>query len=333
MNRRHFSSLLLFGACSFRPVLSMASEAAVSLPDTEFFPEAEESGFIAVKGGRVWYRLNGRKHFASGKTPLLVLHGGPGSSHHYLLPFLDLAKDRPVILYDQLDCGLADRPNDSLNWQTDRFVSEIDAIRNALGLDRVALFGNSCGATWAAEYAVRQPAGLKAMILGSPFLSGPLYLKDAKILLAALPADVVMTIKEHEAAGTIDEEEYHEAVFAWYQRHVCRVDPWPAFLNRTIELFNNDLYHHMWGPSEPTLNGTLKDYDLLSQLKKIKAPTFYLCGEHDEMTPETVSLFAKNTPAAKFKTYANASHTPHIEKRLEFMQDMREFLASSDARN
>jgi len=331
MNRREFSKLLALGAYGFHPALSMAAEISSAKANHDFFPEAEESGFLAVKGGKIWYRLNGRQHFASGKTPLIILHGGPGSSHHYLLPFLDLANERPVILYDQLDCGLADRPNDPSNWNVERFVSEIESIRIALGLDRVALFGNSCGATWAAEYATRQAAGLEALILGSPFLSGPRYLRDAKKLLGQLPADVVSIIEHHEAAGTINNEEYHEAIFVWYQRHVCRLDPWPDFLNRTIELFNNDLYHNMWGPSEPTLSGSLKDYDIEPKLNLIKAPTFYLCGEHDEMTPTTVSIFAKQTPDSKFKSYKGASHTPHIEARSEFMQDVSQFLSLSDA--
>jgi proline iminopeptidase len=328
INRRLFSRLLFLGACSSH--LSLGAATTGMKKNSEFFPEAEEAGFIAVNGGRIWYRLNGRRHFAQGKTPLLVLHGGPGSSHHYLLPFLDLAKDRPVILYDQLDCGLADRPNNPDNWRTQRFVSEIDAIRMHLGLDRIALFGNSCGATWVAEYAVRQPRGLKAIVMGSPFLSGPQYLRDAERLLDELPADVVTVIKKHEAAGTIDTEEYQLAIYEWYKRHVCRLDPWPNFLNRTIELFNNDLYHHMWGPSEPTLTGTLRNYDITEKLNQIKAPTFYICGEHDEMTPATVESFAKLTDGAKFKAYKNSSHTPHIESREGFMQDMRDFLAQSD---
>ena len=115
--------------------------------------------------------MNGNEHFAKGITPLIVIHGGPGFSHHYLLPLVDLADERPVILYDQLDSGRSDRPNSPVNWKVERFVSEIDALRETLELDCVFLLGNSWGVTVAAEYAISQPAGLVAVVLSSPLIS------------------------------------------------------------------------------------------------------------------------------------------------------------------
>jgi pimeloyl-ACP methyl ester carboxylesterase len=70
-------------------------------------PDPEVAGYIAVEGGRAWYRINGIGPFAECKVPPLVLHGGPGFWHHYLLTLTDLADERPVILYDQLDSGWA----------------------------------------------------------------------------------------------------------------------------------------------------------------------------------------------------------------------------------
>ncbi|MEZ5499792.1 MAG: proline iminopeptidase-family hydrolase [Steroidobacteraceae bacterium] len=299
------------------------------LADTEFFPEPEVSGFIPVRGGTIWYRVNGRRHFANGRTPLLALHGGPGSTHHYLLPLTDLADERPVILYDQLDCGLSERPGNAANWTTDRFVSEIDSIRQFLGLSRVALYGNSCGATWVAEYAVRQPQGLESIILASPFLSAARYRADAARLRALLPSDIRAALDLHEAQGTTDSDEYQNASLFWLERHVCRKLPWPDYIQRTIELFSNDLYHYMWGHSEADISGTLKDYDLTDRLDQISARTFYLCGEHDETTPQATRYFASRTPGARFQEFAGASHTPHIEKRDEFMAVCREFLRSA----
>lgn len=71
-------------------------------------PQARECGYVGVDGGRIWYRVNGEPD--SAKLPLLVVHGGPGMSHHYLLPFTDLANERPVILYDQLAHGVSGAP-------------------------------------------------------------------------------------------------------------------------------------------------------------------------------------------------------------------------------
>ena len=72
--------------------------------------------------------------------------------------------------------------------------------------------------------------------------------------------------------------------------------------------------------------------ELLEQIDKLTG-SIDMTEEHDEMTPATLSTFVKNTPGAKFKSYKNASHTPHMESRSEFIQDMREFISLSDARN
>lgn len=318
--RRSFITGLAVSPLMFQSGISMAGEKG------NFFPEAEESGYIPVQGGKIWYRINGKKHFARGKTPLLVLHGGPGASHHYLLPFTDLASERPVILYDQLDCGLSERPGRQVNWTVDRFVSEIDSIREALGLSEIALFGNSCGATWVADYATRDPQGLNATILGSPFLSGARYNEDAQRLLKLLPEETRHALQHHEAQGTTDSEEYQQASMKWLENYVCRSLPWPDYLLRTLELYNENVYHHLWGNSESNVSGSLKNYDLSKQLKDIKSPSLFVCGEYDEVTPESTLYFSQQTKNSTFHVVKGASHTPQIEKREEFMAQMSRFL-------
>ena len=327
MTRRRFAALSLAGLASVQNRFAFAATSP-----TTWLPEPEEAGYIATPQGRIWYRINGKRHFSSGKTPLICLHGGPGASHHYLLPIVDLSNERPVIFYDQLDCGLSDRPNKSENWTVNRFVGEINIVRDALGLSKIALYGNSCGSTWIAPYAAQKTKGLQAVIFASPYLAPQPFLRDAAKLRAELPADILATMEQHEEAGTTDSDAYHEAVFVWYQRHVCRNKPWPAYLMRTIELFSNDLYSHMWGPAEPKLLGTLKEFDARPMLAEIKCPSWYVCGEYDEMTPATTKAFADLTPGATFTSIADASHTPHIEQREVFMRQARNFLnANADS--
>src|SRR5262245_56578273 len=96
-------------------------------------------GYLQVPGGRVWYRIVGSGH----RTPLLLLHGGPGAPSYYLEPLAKLAADRPVVFYDQLGCGRSDQPNDSTLWTIDHFVAELAEVRKQLGLGRVHLLGTS----------------------------------------------------------------------------------------------------------------------------------------------------------------------------------------------
>jgi proline-specific peptidase len=302
------------------PVASEPARAAT--------PDPEIAGYVAVEGGRVWYRVNGTQHFAAGKTPLLVIHGGPGFSHHYLLTLTDLADERPVILYDQLDSGNSDRPGDAAKWTVERFVDEVDRVRNALGLDRLVVLGSSWGGSVAASYAIRQPPGLAGLVLASPLISTERWIADNTEYRQQLPDETQKILDEHEAAGTTDSPEYQEAVMEFYTRHLNRMDPWPDELNRAFELANFDLYVTMWGNTEFNATGTLEDFDVSADLGRIEAPTLMICGQYDEATPAACRDFAAKVPNAKVEIVEDASHTGHLEQRDAFMAKLRAFLAS-----
>jgi proline iminopeptidase len=297
-------------------------------PAKAAIPDPEIAGYVAVDGGRVWYRINGIEHFAEGKTPLLVIHGGPGFSHHYLLTLTDLADERPVILYDQLDSGNSARPGDSANWTVERFVDEVDYLRNALGLDRLVVLGSSWGGSVAASYAIRQPPGLAGLVLASPLISTERWIADNAAYREQLPDRTQEILDKHEAAGTTDSAEYQEAVMEFYTRHLNRMDPWPDELNRAFELANFDLYVTLWGNTEFNATGTLKDFDVSSDLGRIEVPTLMICGEYDEATPQACRNFAAKVPNARVEIVEDASHTGHLEQREAFMAKLRAFLAS-----
>jgi proline iminopeptidase len=159
-------------------------------------------GFVGVPGGKVWYIHIGE----SNNTPLLVLHGGPGSTHLALGSVLDaLANERPVILYDQLGSGNSDRPTDSSLWQMERFIDELMCVREALQLEEVHLLGHSWGTMLVASYLLeRKPLGVRSVIFSSPCLSADLWKKDADRLIEALPDELQRTIVLCEAHGTTD---------------------------------------------------------------------------------------------------------------------------------
>ena len=289
-------------------------------------PEPRACGYVGVDGGRIWYRVNGEPD--SAKVPLLVIHGGPGMSHHYLLPFTDLADERPVILYDQLDCGNADRPDDPANWRVERFVAEVDAVRTALDLQRVCILGNSWGGTIAAEYAITKPGGLVGLVLSSPLLSAPRWVADNAIYRRQLPARVREVLDEHEAGGTTHGEAYQAAVGEFYSRHFNRMQPWPPELGQTFDVLNSRLYESMWGNTEFNATGTLKRYDATARLGCIETPTLYACGEFDESTPAACEEFCALTPEAELEIVADSSHTAFLERRAHYMSIVRRFLAS-----
>lgn len=280
-------------------------------------------GFIEVTGGKVWYEIHGHQHK---KAPVIILHGGPGSSHYSLQGLKELGEDRPVIFYDQLGCGKSDRPTDTSLWNIDRFVEELRQIKEALQLEEFHILGHSWGTTLAAAYYFAHPEGVKSITFSSPCLSAPMWAADQEKNRKQLPIDVQHTLKTCEENDTTDSEAYKEATKIFNQHFVCRLDPMPAFLKEGAHYRNPEVYNIMWGPSEFHVTGNLKDVDFTSQLKTITIPTLYTCGRFDEATPQSTEYFNKLTPNSQFHVFEKSAHMPYIEETEEYLQVMKEFL-------
>lgn len=284
-----------------------------------------DQGYIDVPGGRIWYGIVGDPN--AGGTPLLTVHGGPGMSHDYLYPLTDIADDRQVVFFDQLDAGMSDRPNDATNWNVPRFVDEIDALRDALNLSVVSLFGNSWGGTVAAAYAASQPAGLERVILSSPLINTKRWVADNESYRANLPQDVQDTMNRCEANDETGSKVYEDAVDVFYRRHFCRLVPWPDYVMETFDVLNEVCYAAMWGPNEFTCNGVLGDYDSSGDLAYVNVPTLITCGEFDEAMPASCREFASMIPNAEFIEFKNASHLAFVEDRENYIAKARQFLS------
>ncbi|KAF5072911.1 Proline iminopeptidase [anaerobic digester metagenome] len=286
-------------------------------------------GYVDVAGGRVWFRIVGAE---SAGTPLLVLHGGPGMTHDYLEPLEALADERPVVFYDQLGCGNSDTPDDPALWTVERYVAEVGEVRDALGLSRVHLLGQSWGGGLAAEYVLsKNPGGVESLILSGPLLDADRWVADQRANLAAFPDGMQEAVREGEASGNFDSPAYQEAMEAYYARHVCRTDPWPECLNRSLERLAMPIYLGMWGPSEFTCTGTLREFSVAGRLAEIPAPVLFTCGEYDEASPATMAYYRSLVPGSKLAVFKGASHSHHLEEADAYLAAVREFLSRVDA--
>jgi len=286
-------------------------------------------GHLARGEERTWYRVTGE---AGDQPTVVVLHGGPGATHDYLLPLEALAASgRAVVLYDQVGSGrsshLPDAPSSS--WTVTRFLDELDQLLDELRIrENYVLFGQSWGGMLAAEHAVRRPAGLKGLIIANSPASMPLWMCAAEELRSALPADVQRVLAAHEAADTTGSPEYVEAMHVYYRRHVCRIDPWPPELEATLAAIDADptVYHTMNGPSEFHVTGSLRDWSVVDRLPSITVPTLVLTGRYDEATPETVRPFLERIPGARGVVLEESSHMPHLEEPARFQEIVELFL-------
>ena len=298
------------------------------------YPAATRTLMVPVEGGRVFVRVNG--DLAGPLPPIVFIHGGPGGTHGHYLQALPLADQRAVILYDQLGSGRSDHPAGRDWWRVGRFVDELDAIRQALGVARWHVCGHSWGGTIALEYGARRPAGLASLILASPLVSTRSWIADADALRRELPAAVQADLVACDRAtpppvGTCD-----AATTAFYAAFNGRERPSQAYRDAvradTGAGSNQALYEGMWGKSEFVATGTLRVYDGEPLLAKLDGPrTLFIGGQYDEARPQTLLGFVRRVPGAEYAVVPGAAHGLFTDRQAETLGILRGWLARHDA--
>lgn len=284
-------------------------------------------GTIQVPGGQVWYKSVGDGDL----PPLLVVHGGPGFTHNYLTPLEDLAVDRRVIFWDQLGCGRSETPSDIGLWTMERSLREVDAVRETLGLEHHHLFGNSWGGMLVQQYVLDRQPDLVSLIVSNSLASMPRLGEDTQRLKSQLPQDVQDTIDYHEDNEFYACPEYQGAIAIWFQKYICRLQPWPLGLEQSFAGVGMDIYMTMVGPSDFKVIGNLKDWDIMDRLKEITVPTLFVAGRYDECTPEHMQLMHENVPSSELALFENSAHMPFYEEREDCMRIIGDFMARNEA--
>lgn len=296
-----------------------------------------QENFASFGNHRTWYRVTGDG--IGIHPPVIVLHGGPGAAHDYVDSFKALARpDRAVIHYDQLGCGRSTHLPDAdpRFWTVELFLAELDNLIAHLGItEGYTLLGQSWGGMLAAEHAVRRPRGLKALIIANSPASMVTWVAEANRLRADLPPDIQETLIRHETAGTTDDPAYTAAVDVFYERHLCRIKPWPEEVERSFAQMAADptVYHTMNGPSEFHVVGTLKSWNITAQLEQIDVPTLVISGKYDEATPRAVQPYVEHIPGARWELFEHSSHMPHVEETGRCMAVIDRFLVEAVGQN
>jgi L-proline amide hydrolase len=285
-------------------------------------------GYVEFRGYRTWYRFVGDLN--TPVTPLLALHGGPGSTHNYFAPLEGLATERPIVLYDQIGCGKSDRPDD-IDWSVDVFRDEVAAVRDHLGLERIHLLGTSWGGMLAQEHVLSGAEGIVTLTLSSTLANLALWNEEQLRLRDALSPDVIEVLDRHERAGTYDDPEYEEAMEAYFDRHFYRGPKPRAELEAMAAQKATDVYRAMQGPNEWTTTGALKGWDTRERLREIDAPTLVVRGRYDMCTEPIAAELVKGIPGAHEVVLEHSSHTPVLEETDRYLEVVGEFLRDAEA--
>ncbi len=282
-----------------------------------------EEGYIDFYSYKVWYKRVGKCD--EGKKPLLILHGGPGMGHFYLENLEKIgAYGRQVIFYDQLGCGNSPVPKGSVDWSCELWEEELKVIRKALNLDEVHILGQSWGGMLAMQYATHEPEGIGALIISSSPASMKTWEREAHRLVNLMPPERRDAIDRAERSGNYTDADYLDAQYEYYRRHLCRIVPNPAGLQKSQNQ-SGEVYMVMEGPSEFTVTGKLKDFDVTEDLYRIKNKTLILSGTDDEATPLVSKEIADRIPESRW-ILMDGTHCIHLEKEAEYISHVIDFL-------
>lgn len=281
-----------------------------------------KNGFIQVEGGKIWYAITGE----GDSPPLLHLHGGPGGTSNFNLS--EIAADRPVIVFDQLGNGRSEHHKDTTLLKVHKLVEQVHAIKTSLKLNEFYLSGGSWGTALALEYYNAYPRGIKGLIFNSPYFSTKIWTKDANMLIAELPDSIQSAIRIAEADSLFNTDAYAMANSVFLKKHGMRTAYKPHPFDTLNYKHDSFIYNYMWGPSEFTSTGTLRNYDIHHTLKDINVPVLFTTGEFDEARPETVQKFSDLVPNSSMVIIDGAGHFTSNDNRPALIHAIREFLSN-----
>lgn len=285
-------------------------------------------GYMSFNQYQTYYRIIKPAH--STKTPLVMLHGGPGSTHNYFEIFDEFAQKykQPIIMYDQIGCGNSSIPNDPSIYNRQTWLKELDALIKHLQLSSSHLLGQSFGGMLAIMYLCDyQPTNVKSVILSSTLSDANLWGQEQQRMIKELPLNLQQAIALAQETGDFTSSEYLKANEEFMLRHCAphftKNDPEPLWRPKKSGTL---AYQTAWGPNEYSPLGNLADYNYTAKLHQIKIPSLIISGTDDLCTPLVAKTMFDNLPDAKWELFANCRHMPFVENYPKYCQILADWL-------
>lgn len=288
-------------------------------------------GYMPFMGHHTYYRTVGER---TDKAPLILLHGGPGSTHNYFEVLDRVAEEdgRMLVMYDQIGCGNSYVDGRPELWKAETWVNELIALRKHLGLDTCHLLGQSWGGMLLLTYICGyEHSGVKSGILSSTLPASWLWGIEQARMIKELPEEYQEAIKTATETGDYSSDVYQRAEEEYMLRHAAgKPDPdGPECLLRKKRT-GRESYVVGWGPNEYTPMGTLKDYDVIDKLKDIKEPCLVINGGNDLCTPYIAKVMYDNIPNSRWELFRECRHMCFVEDNDHYVEVLKEWLNEKD---
>ena len=288
-------------------------------------------GYMPFEGFETYYRIVGER--SEGKAPLVLLHGGPGSTHNYFEVLDKIAESgRQVIMYDQIGCGNSFVEGHPELFNADTWIKELIALREHLGLDEIHLLGQSWGGMQAIWYALEyKPKGIKSYILSSTLSSAKLWEKEQKRRISYMSEADQKALLEAEKTGDYSSKEYNEALDRFMKMYCAGevTENDPECLRRPKKS-GSEAYVVGWGHNEFSPSGTLAGYEFTDRLHEIKEPCLITSGAIDLSSPYIAKTMYDRIPNSKWELFEYSRHMPFVEENEKYMEVLIKWLEEND---
>ena len=283
---------------------------------------------IDVNGTRLWVETEGTGE------PLLLLAGGPANSHLTFHPYFSALADRFQVIYlDYRGRGKSERPARWTDITFEQDVADIEGVREALGLERLSIYGFSYGGMVAQAYALRHPARVARLILANTVHSPEMWQRNHENINREI-ANQFPEIWERIVALRADGHRSNDAaVQELYRVHVPLVrfyDPSNAArLLAEPGSRNPELYRAFAGDDiEFFLGGEVARLpDFRPRLRELRMPLLILAGRYDRaLYPACQLEFKRHAPQAEFVWMERSGSFAHIEEPEALLAILRRFL-------
>lgn len=276
-------------------------------------------GFVA-NGGHTLYT----KTMGSG-DPVVVLHGGPGFDHRQFLPFIwELARGHQVILYDQRCTGLSSGPADSASLTIEAFIADLEAVRQAFGIEKMNLVGHSWGGILAMHYALEHGDRLQSLVLCSTAAADAEFAEmSTNYERNRIPGDADKLVEIYRSAGYAAGdpaviEQFWRIYFKPYfkdQSQVQKLDL--RFTGNTIR--NSAVV-------ADGVQRSILDFDLHDDLKALRCPTLILHGDADPLPVQCAERLHESIAGSELVIVEGAGHWLFVDGTEEFSRSILGFL-------
>lgn len=286
--------------------------------------------YMPFKGNKTYIRIVNPQ---GKKIPLILLHGGPGSTHNYFEVLDDLAysDDRSLIMYDQIGCGKSFVDGDSSLFNKEVWLCELASLIDFLNIGNFHLLGQSWGGMLAILYELEEKnPKLKSLILSSTLASAKDW-KDEQFKRIDLMEDLYKNaLYEAEKTNDYENENYKKALSVFMKRYANpkNIEKYPCLKRQKKS--GEKSYILAWGENEFSPTGNLKDFEVKDRLKEIDKNTLVISGEYDLSSPYIAKTMFDRIPNAKWELFRNSRHMPFVDERDKYMAVVKEFLNAND---